>query len=144
MNPLTLQRLSYRLRKTPLFANIITYLIRFIFNCYLPYKLKLESNCVLGYGGMGIVIHENTEIGENVHISQNVTIGGTSKKIKVPKIGNEVYIGAGAIILGPITIGNNVVVGANSVVVSDIPDNSLVVGVPSKIIKKGIFKKDYV
>jgi serine O-acetyltransferase len=62
----------------------------------------------------------------------------------VPKIGNHVYIGAGAVVLGPITIGDNVVIGANSVVVNNIPSNSLVVGAPAKIIKKGITKEQYV
>ncbi|MGZ5134825.1 MAG: hypothetical protein ACXWCG_06735, partial [Flavitalea sp.] len=59
-------------------------------------------------------------------------------------IGNHVYIGAGAKILGPIKIGNNIVIGANAVVITDIPDGSLVVGVPAKIVKHGIRMQDYV
>ncbi|WP_241901711.1 serine O-acetyltransferase [Vibrio cyclitrophicus] len=93
---------------------------------------------------MGVVIHDRVKMGSGCHIDQGVTIGGTSKKTNVPIIGNNVYIGAGAKVLGPITIGNEVVIGANSVVVSDIPDNCLVVGVPAKIIKREIFKSDYV
>lgn len=144
MNPVFLQRISYKLRKTPILPKLITYFIRLIFGCYLPYRIKLGKNFVLGYGGIGVVMHERTIVGDNVHIDQNVTIGGTSKKHEVPKFGNDVYIGAGAVILGPVTIGNDVVIGANAVVIKDIPNGSLVVGVPAKIIKTNIRKSDYV
>lgn len=144
MNPIILQRFSYFLKRIPLLPIIITYLIRFVFGAYLPYKLNLGKGFKIGYGGMGVVIHERTIIGENVHIDQNVTIGGTSKKIDVPQIGDNVYIGAGAVVLGPIVIGNNVVIGANAVVVKDIPNGSLVVGVPGKIIKSNIKMSDYI
>lgn len=92
----------------------------------------------------GVVIHERTIIGDDCHIDQNVTIGGTSKLYDVPKLGNKVYVGAGAKIIGPITVGDNVVIGANAVVTKDIPSGSLVVGVPGRIIKSGIKKSDYV
>jgi len=98
----------------------------------------------LGYGGLGVVIHGRCRIGDNCHIDQNVTLGGTSKKLDVPILGNNVYIGSGAKIIGPITIGNDVVIGANAVVVKDIPSCSLVVGIPGKVIKSGIKMSDYV
>ena len=144
MNPIKLQKLSYELRKIPILPHIITYLIRVLFAAYFPYKVKVGKNLKLGYGGLGIVIHERTIIGDNCHIDQHVTIGGTSKKFTVPVLGNNVYVGAGAKILGPITIGDNVVIGANAVVVKDIPSGSLVVGIPAKIIKSNILKSDYV
>ena len=144
MNPIALQRLSYKLRKIPLIPKLITLFNRLIFGCYLPYQIKLGKDFVVGYGGIGIVVHHRTIVGDNVHIDQNVTIGGTSKKIEVPKLGNNIYIGAGAVIIGPITIGDDVVIGANAVVNKDIPSNSLVVGVPAKVIKSGIKKEDYV
>lgn len=125
-------------------AKTITYLIRLVFGCYLPYQIKLGNKFILGYGGIGIVIHQNATFGNDIHIDQNVTIGGTSKKIDVPRFGNHVYIGAGAVIIGPISIGDNVVIGANSVIVKDIPSGSLVVGIPGKVIKTGIKKEDYV
>ena len=139
-----MQRISYRLRKIPIIPILITYLIRLLFGCYLPYKLKLGKNFKIGYGGLGVVIHDRVIIGDDCHIDQNVTIGGTSKKYIVPKIGNKVYIGAGAKVIGPIVIGDNVVIGANSVVVKSIPSGSLVVGVPGKIIKSNILKSDYI
>jgi serine O-acetyltransferase len=125
-------------------SKLITFFIRFIFCCYLPGGVTIGRMAKLGYGGLGIVIHDRVVIGIDCHIDQGVTIGGTSKKIGVPILGNHVYAGAGSKILGPVTIGNNVVIGANAVVVSDVPDNCLVVGVPAKIIKRGVYKSDYV
>ena len=87
--------------------------------------------------GMGVVIGETTEIGENVTIYQQVTLGGTGKeKVKRhPTVENNVVIGAGAKVLGNITIGENSTIGAGSVVLKDVPKNSTAVGVPAKIIK---------
>lgn len=84
--------------------------------------------------GMGIVIGETTIIGNNCTIYHNVTLGGTGKnKFKRhPTIGDNVMIGCGAKILGPITIGNNVKIGANSVVLNDVKDNNTIVGIPGK------------
>ena len=86
--------------------------------------------------GMGIVIGETTIIGDNCTIYHNVTLGGTGKdKYKRhPILGNNVMVGCGAKILGPINIGNNVKIGANAVVIKKVPDNSTIVGVPGKII----------
>ena len=144
MNPIILQKISYKLRFIPIIPNLITYLIRFIFSCYFPFKIKIGEKFVLGYGGLGVVIHERTIIGDDCHVDQNVTIGGTSKKYGVPVLGNHVYVGSGAKILGPIIIGDNVVIGANAVIVENIPNNSLVVGIPGKIIKTGILKSQYI
>lgn len=130
--------------KLSIFAKLVTYFIRFLFGCWLPATVKSGKNLILGYGGLAVVIHHRVVLGDNCHIDQGVTIGGTSKKYGVPVLGDDVYVGAGAKVIGPITIGSNVVIGANSVVVSDIPSNSLVVGIPAKIIKTGIKKTDYV
>lgn len=94
----------------------------------------------LYHHGLGCCIHENTVIGKNCCIFQNVTIGQTwSKKHKdgVPKIGNNVLIGTGAVLLGNINIGNDCVIGANAVVLKDMPDNSIALGVPAQIKLKG-------
>ena len=82
--------------------------------------------------GMGIVIGETTTIGNDCTIYHNSTLGGTGKdkNKRHPDIGNNVMVGSGAKILGPIKIGNNVKVGANSVVLTNITDNSTVVGIP--------------
>jgi serine O-acetyltransferase len=86
--------------------------------------------------GMGVVVGETAEIGDNVTLYHGVTLGGTTwQKIKRhPTIGNNVVIGAGAKVLGPVTIGDNTRIGANSVVVDDVPPNSIVAGIPGKVV----------
>ncbi|WEU41095.1 MAG: serine O-acetyltransferase [Candidatus Odinarchaeum yellowstonii] len=88
--------------------------------------------------GSGVVIGETAEVGDNVTIYQGVTLGGVSLNPgkRHPTIGNNVVIGAGAKVLGPIRIGDNVKIGANSVVISDVPADSVVVGVPGRIVRK--------
>ena len=86
--------------------------------------------------GVGVVIGETAIIGDNVTLFHGVTLGGTGKEKgkRHPTIGNNVFIGSGAKILGNINIGNNVRIGANAVVLKDIPDDTTAVGVPVKII----------
>ncbi len=92
--------------------------------------------------GMGVVIGETAEIGENVLLYQGVTLGGTGKEKgkRHPTLGSNIVVGAGAKILGAITIGDNVKIGANSVVLNSVPKNSIVVGVPGRVIKKKVVK----
>lgn len=84
----------------------------------------------------GIWISNEAVIGRNVNLSQDVTIGVTSrgKRVGAPVIGNNVYIGPGAKVIGKIRIGNNVAIGANSLVCRDVPDNAVVAGVPARVI----------
>ena len=91
---------------------------------------------------MGVVIGETSEIGKDVTLYQAVTLGGTGREKgkRHPTLGDNVVVGTGSKILGPITIGNNVKVGANSVVLKSIPDNATVVGVPGRITKKKIIR----
>lgn len=93
--------------------------------------------------GMGIVIGETAIIGDDCIIFHGVTLGGlSSNKVKRhPTLKNNVMIGAGAKLLGDITIGNNVKIGANSVVLKNIPDNTVAVGIPARIVPK--FSRDY-
>ncbi len=88
--------------------------------------------------GAGIVIGETAKIGDDCTIYHSVTLGGTGKdKVKRhPTLANNVMVGCGAKILGPIHIGNNVKIGAMSVVLKDVEDNVTVVGIPSKVVKK--------
>jgi serine O-acetyltransferase len=87
--------------------------------------------------GMGVVIGETTEIGDDVTMYQNVTLGGTSmeKKKRHPTIGNNVVIGAGAKVLGNVMIGKGAKIGAGSVVVKDVPEAAVVVGIPARLMQ---------
>jgi len=86
--------------------------------------------------GMGVVIGETTQIGDNCHLYQGVTLGGTSTKRakRHPSLGDNVVVGAGAKLIGAIDVGNNVRIGAGSVVVANVPDNATVVGVPGHVV----------
>lgn len=87
--------------------------------------------------GMGVVIGETTEIGDDCMLYQNVTLGGTGKDTgkRHPTLGNNVLVGAGAKILGPFRIGDNARVAAGAVVLSEVPDNATAVGVPARIVR---------
>lgn len=97
---------------------------------------KIGKGFVIDHG-MGVVIGETTEIGNNVLIYQGVTLGGTGKETgkRHPTIGNNVVIGCGAKVLGPVNIGDNAKIAANAVVLTDVPPDSTAVGAPAKIIK---------
>ncbi|MDN2658003.1 serine O-acetyltransferase [Cobetia sp. 14N.309.X.WAT.E.A4] len=137
MNAMFLQRIGYFFykRKVPILPKLLSSLNYILFHCYLPSSIEIGKGTKLGYGGLGIVIHNRAIIGQDVVIAQNVTIGGRSKNYEVPKIGNRVYIGAGAKLLGPINIGDDVSIGANAVVIKDIPSGATAVGVPAKVIR---------
>ncbi|MFW9846755.1 MAG: serine O-acetyltransferase, partial [Candidatus Thorarchaeota archaeon] len=98
---------------------------------------RIGSDFFIDHGG-GVVIGETAEIGNNVTIFQGVTLGGVSmtREKRHPTVGNDVVIGSGAQILGPVKIGNRVRIGANAVVTEDIPDDSVVVGVPGRIVAR--------
>jgi cysteinyl-tRNA synthetase len=109
--------------------------------------VEIHPAATIGIGffidhGMGVVIGETAEIGENCLLYQGVTLGGTGKEKgkRHPTLGNNVTVGAGAKILGAITIGNNAVIGANSVILKPVPDNAICVGVPGRITKKKIIR----
>lgn len=97
---------------------------------------KIGRRCYIDHG-MGVVIGETAEIGDDVLMYHGVTLGGlVNKRVKRhPSVGNNVLIGAGAVILGNIKIGNDCKIGANAVVLDDVPDDCTAVGVPAQIIK---------
>lgn len=120
----------------PILPMLIKGGIRVLWGGVIPYQSVIGEGTVIGYQGLGVVIHKKAVIGKKCHISQNVTIGGTSGLPDVPIIGNNVEVGAGCNIIGPVRIGNNCIIGAGAVVINDIPDNSVAVGVPAKVVKK--------
>ena len=107
----------------------------------------MSKDVVFAHNGLGVVVHDNAKIGDRCRIYQNVTIGLDTRKHldsyadNIPKIGDNVTIYAGAVVVGNIVIGNNSVIAANAVVTCDIPDNTMWGGVPAKLIKNFSDKK---
>ena len=134
-----------------LIARIISQSVRFFTGIEIHPGAKIGKNLFIDHG-MGVVIGETSEIGNNVTIYHAVTLGGSSPSIdserqrdekRHPTIGDDVVIGSGAQIIGPVNIGNNARIAANAVVVKDVPDNTTMVGIPAKAVKldnKGSFR----
>lgn len=121
-----------------------------LYNCHISYVTEIGEGTELGYGGMGVVIHNKCKIGRNCVIAQNVTLGGIDNlpgqrrkavrqvndmELEVPIVEDSVKIGAGAVLLGGIIIGKHSAIGANAVVVDDVEPYSVVAGVPAKKIR---------
>lgn len=121
--------------KVPFLPFIIQQFLRVVFCCFIPYSAKIGKNVHFGHLGMGIVLHKDAIVGNDVRIDQHVTIGGRVGP-GTPTIGNNVRIGAGAKVLGGIIIGHYAQIGANAVVLKDVPDNATAVGVPARVIRK--------
>ncbi|MBC2576708.1 serine O-acetyltransferase [Peptostreptococcus canis] len=117
-------------------ARLISQIFRFFTGIEIHPGAKIGHSIMIDHG-MGVVIGETTEIGNRVTIYQGVTLGGTGNHTgkRHPTVGDDVVIGSGAKVLGPITLGNEVKIGANSVVLNDIPNGATVVGIPGKIVK---------
>jgi serine O-acetyltransferase len=120
----------------PLVPDILRKITFYLHSSYIPCEADIGEGTMLGYGGMGVVIHKAARIGKGCLISQGVTIGGRSGREGVPVIGDCVRIGAGAKILGNIRLGDYAVVGANAVVVKDVASGAVVAGVPAHEIRR--------
>ena len=128
-------RLAHLLYKLDLrfIPRLISQIVRFFTGIEIHPGAKIGRRLFIGHG-MGIVVGETATIGDDCTIYHGVTLGGTGKdkNKRHPDIGNNVMIGCGAKVLGPIKIGDNVKVGANAVVLKDIEENCTVVGIPAK------------
>ena len=126
--------------KFDLFARIISQFSRFLTGIEIHPKAKIGKNLFIDHG-MGVVIGETSEIKDNVTIYHMVTLGGISPSIdsndqrnvkRHPTLKNNVVVGSGAQVLGPIVVGENAKIGANAVVTKDVPENAVMVGIPAK------------
>ena len=156
-------RIAHKLAywKIPFIPRYISYWTRIITGIEIHPKACIGNRFFIDHGE-GVVIGETTIIGDDVLIYQQVTLGGTGSEHgkRHPTIGNNVIIGAGAKVLGNITVGNNVwigsnatilhgvtigdgaIIGANAVVTKDVPENTIVAGIPAKVIRKVEVKND--
>ena len=139
----------FYLAKFDLVARFISQLSRFLTGIEIHPGAKIGKNLFIDHG-MGVVIGETSEIGENVTIYHMVTLGGISPSInsnsqrevkRHPTLKDNVVVGSGAQILGPITIGENSKIGANAVVTKDVESNAIMVGIPAKNI--GVADKEF-
>ncbi|HIE64662.1 MAG: serine O-acetyltransferase EpsC [Nitrospira sp.] len=139
VHALFMHRISHILWKAriPVLPRLISHIARFMTG------IEIHPGAVIGQGffidhGMGVVIGETTEIGDNVTLYQGVTLGGTGLEPgkRHPTLGDHVIVGAGAKVLGAIVIGDHVRIGANSVVLRSAPDHATVVGIPGKMIRR--------
>jgi len=134
-------RQSHRLAHTlyrwhiPFLPRFISHISRFCTGIEIHPGAKIGEGFFIDHG-MGVVIGETAEIGDNVTLYQGVTLGGTShQKVKRhPTLGNNVVVGVGAQVIGSITIGDNSKIGAGSVVITSVPPNATVVGVPGRVV----------
>ncbi|HRR96201.1 MAG TPA: serine O-acetyltransferase [Candidatus Ratteibacteria bacterium] len=124
-------------RNMKTFARIISNVNRFFTQIEIHPGAEIGRRFFIDHG-CGVVIGETTEIGNDVLLYQGVVLGGITheKKKRHPTIGNNVVIGAGAIVLGPVKVGDGAKIGAGSVVVKDVPSDSTVVGVPGRVVKQ--------
>jgi len=134
-------RQSHRLAHTlfrwhiPVLPRLISHISRFLTGIEIHPGAKIGDGFFIDHG-MGVVIGETSEIGDNVTLYQGVTLGGTShqRTKRHPTLGNNVVVGVGAQLIGDITIGDNTKVGAGSVVVNSAPANATVIGVPGRVV----------
>lgn len=141
LHALIMYRLAHRFYKwkIPFLPRFISHLTRIVTGIEIHPAARIGRRLFIDHG-QGIVIGETTEIGNDVLLYQQVTLGGTGKEKgkRHPTIGNNVIVGAGAKVLGNIKIGDNVRVGAGSVVIQNVPEHSTVVGIPARIVHRTI------
>jgi serine O-acetyltransferase len=125
-------------RRTAKMIDRFNYLIT---RCSIPSTCTIGEGTVVGYGGLVLVVHSNAIVGKRCVLGQAVTIGAREAFVgavsnPVPRIGDDVYIAAGAKVLGDIEIGSNSIIGANAVVLQSFPPHSVIAGIPARAVGK--------
>jgi serine O-acetyltransferase len=120
----------------PLLPLLLTLFNRVVFAVQLPAATTLGRGVKLNYSGLGTVLHPRAVIGNRVEIGPGVVIGGRSGIWEVPVVEDDVQIGVGAKVLGPVRVGRGAIVGANAVVLHDVPPGAVVAGIPARILRR--------
>jgi serine O-acetyltransferase len=138
VHALLAHRLAHALARAgvPLLPRVLAYVARTVTGVEIHPSARIGRGLFIDHG-MGVVIGETAEVGEDVTMYQGVTLGGTgfARGKRHPTVQDNVTIGSGAKLLGPITIGHGAKVGANAVVIHDVPPNSTVVGNPGQVVR---------
>jgi serine O-acetyltransferase len=137
-NVITLYRLSrwLFLRKIPLLPKMIQGIIFLVYNCNISYKADIGSKTIFLHRGMSSLVLDEVVLGKNCRIGMNVMITGRSPYKNVPRIGDNVWIGPGTIISGPVIVEDNVIIGPNSMLLRSVSAGHIVVGNPARVIGK--------
>jgi len=127
-----------RERHVPVVPGLMYRLIFLLSGAVIPMSVEIGEGSIIAYGGNGVVLHDDARIGRRVTISPQVTLGGRCGHRGVPVLEDDVHVGVGAKILGPVRIGAGARVGANAVVVRDVPARAVVGGIPARILKTNV------
>lgn len=134
---ISIYKLSHKInKKYPKLSKFLDRYNYFLHNSVIPGTCEIGNGTQLSYGGIGVVIHAESKIGKECMLGQGITIGRYLGKEGVPIIEDNVYISAGARVIGNIRIGHDSIIGPNCVVVRDIEPYSVCVGIPAKVIAK--------
>jgi serine O-acetyltransferase len=138
LEPVTLLRISMRLHRAGFnrLARVFKFMNLVLFSALLPPEIRIGERFALWHSGLGVVIHPNTTIGDNVRIYHHVTLAADVPLNSTARlfVGDDVTIGAGALVLGPVTIGERAFIAAGAVVVDDVPPHAVMAGNPARLI----------
>jgi serine O-acetyltransferase len=136
MKVLFLYRIGHRLHTAGFkrFARFTSIINRLVFSAEIPASCYIGQDVKLKHGGLGVVLHDRVRIGDRCVIFHNVTIGGRNG-MGCPTIGDDAFIGCGAVLLGPIKIGNGAKIGANATVLHDVESNATITGPVAHVIQ---------
>ncbi|AIS56681.1 serine acetyltransferase [Vibrio coralliilyticus] len=135
-NAIAIYRIArwFYLKKIPLIPKLFQLFIFMFYNCRVPVKCHIGKGSFFVVKGIGVSLHDKTVIGEQCSIGIGCKTVGKGPFKEVPNVGDRVFIGPGAVLVGPIVVGDNAIIGANSVVTKSVPEGAIVGGIPAKII----------
>lgn len=138
MNAMAVYRAArwLRVRRLGALASVLDAVVYLLFGCVVPSHCQIGKRTTIEHRGVAVVLNREAVIGSDCTIGAQVVIGGRGKDVPgSPVIGDRVYIGVGAKILGPIQVGDDAVIGANAVVINDVTPGSTVGGIPARVLR---------